>query len=423
VVSIPGTVAFRIQDFVDAAPETAPPSSVLIVDGDPAERLALRSMLLPLGHPIVEAESDRDARLRVGAQEFAVILLDLRTPTTDGFATAAFIRSREQSKLTPLIFITTTDRAEREMALGFAMGAVDFIVAPIVPAALRGKVSLFADLFEKTLELVEHAQRFRLAATRAAEAAGLEREMLDRMEELARAKSDFVSTISHELRTPLTSVMGYVELLLDGGPGVPTSEQSRMLAIIDRNARRLLTLIGDLLTMSRVDAGIFALQIGPVNLADLVERVREVTAPAVSAAGLELTIDLGGASDLLGDREQLERSILNLVSNAVKFSSFGGIVEIVTRTDGDDVAISVRDTGSGIPADEQALLFTRFFRASRSLEQQVPGTGLGLYIVNQIIELHGGAVDVSSSPAGSTFTMRIPIAGPPADPLALVRGR
>jgi two-component system, OmpR family, phosphate regulon sensor histidine kinase PhoR len=214
-----------------------------------------------------------------------------------------------------------------------------------------------------------------------------------------------------------------VELLLDGGPGVPTSEQSRMLAIIDRNARRLLTLIGDLLTMSRVDAGIFALQIGPVNLADVVERVREVTAPAVSAAGLELTIDLGGASDLLGDREQLERAILNLISNAVKFSSFGGIVEIVTRTDGDDVAISVRDTGSGIPADEQALLFTRFFRASRSLEQQVPGTGLGLYIVNQIIELHGGAVDVLSSPAGSTFTMRIPIAGPPADPLALVRGR
>jgi signal transduction histidine kinase len=422
-VSTPGTVAFRIQDFVDAAPESPQPFSVLIVDGDPAQRLALRSMLLPLGHPIVEAESDRDARLCVGAQEFAVILLDLRAPTTDGFATAAFIRSRELSKLTPMIFITTTERAEREMALGYAMGAVDFIVAPIVPAALRGKVSLFADLFEKTLELVEHARRLRLAATRAAEAAGLEREMLDRMEELARVKSDFVSTISHELRTPLTSVMGYVELLLDGGPGYPTPEQNRMLGIIDRNGRRLLTLIEDLLTMSRVDAGIFALQIGPVDLAEVIERVREMTAPTVAAAGLDFTIDLGGASELLGDRQQLERSLLNLVSNAVKFSSFGGIVEIATRTDGDDVAISVRDTGSGIPADEQVHLFTRFFRATGSLEQQVPGTGLGLYIVKQIVELHGGAMDVVSSPAGSTFTMRVPIAGPPSDPLALVRGR
>ena len=414
---------FRIEDFVDAAPARSGPSSVLIVDDDSSERIALRSMLAPLGHPVVEAETDLEARLCVRREDFAVILLDVRTPTMDGFATAAYIRSREQSKLTPLIFITTVDRAEKEMALGYAMGAVDFIVAPVVPAALRAKVSLFADLFEKTLELVEQTRRLRLAATRAAEAAGLEREMLDRMEELGRAKSDFVSTISHELRTPLTSVIGYVELLLDGGPGVPTAEQCRMLGIIDRNGKRLLTLIGDLLTMSRVDAGIFALQTGPVNLAEVVERVREVTEPAVATAGLELTIDLRGATDLVGDREQLERSILNLVSNAVKFSSPGGRVEIATRTDGDDVAISVHDTGSGIPADEQAQLFTRFFRATRTLEQQVPGTGLGLYIVSQIVELHGGAMDVVSSSAGSTFTMRVPIAGPPSDPLALVRGR
>jgi len=414
---------FRIEDFVDAAPARSRPSSVLIVDDDSSERIALRSMLAPLGHPVVEAETDLEARLCVRREDFAVILLDVRTPTMDGFATAAYIRSREQSKLTPLIFITTVDRAEKEMALGYAMGAVDFIVAPVVPAALRAKVSLFADLFEKTLELVEQTRRLRLAATRAAEAAGLEREMLDRMEELGRAKSDFVSTISHELRTPLTSVIGYVELLLDGGPGVPTAEQCRMLGIIDRNGKRLLTLIGDLLTMSRVDAGIFALQTGPVNLAEVVERVREVTEPAVATAGLELTIDLRGATDLVGDREQLERSILNLVSNAVKFSSPGGRVEIATRTDGDDVAISVHDTGSGIPADEQAQLFTRFFRATRTLEQQVPGTGLGLYIVSQIVELHGGAMDVVSSSAGSTFTMRVPIAGPPSDPLALVRGR
>ena len=199
-MSIPGAVAFRIEDFVDAAPESSRPSSVLIVDDDPGERIALRAMLAPLGHPVVEAETDLEARICVRREDFAVILLDVRTPTMDGFATAAFIRSREQSKLTPMIFVTTVDRAEKEMALGYAMGAVDFIVAPVVPAALRAKVSLFADLFEKTLELVERARRLRLAATRAAEAAGLEREMIDRMEELGRAKSDFVSKISHELR-------------------------------------------------------------------------------------------------------------------------------------------------------------------------------------------------------------------------------
>jgi signal transduction histidine kinase len=246
-------------------------------------------------------------------------------------------------------------------------------------------------------------------------------EMLDRMDELSRAKSDFVSKISHELRSPLTSVIGYVELLTDGAPGDATPEQARMLTIIERNSRRLLALIEDLLTMSRVEAGIFELSVGTVDLRELIQSVRDTTEPAVAKAGLALRVELGTDRMLTGDREQLERALLNLLSNAVKFTSPNGHVEITTRTEGGDALVSVRDTGTGIPLDEQERLFTRFFRAKRSQEQEVPGTGLGLYIVKQIVELHGGAMEVESTPAGSTFTMRLPIGGPPADPLSLVR--
>ena len=397
--------------------------SVLIVADAPAPREALRTMLEPLGHPIVEAAGGAEAQHFVRRQDFAVIVFDVRTGSADGFETAAFVRSRTESELTPIIFITGLERAEQEMTIGYAMGAVDFVVAPVVPTALRGKVSLFADLFAKTIELTENTARLRVAATRSAEALAFQLDMLDRMEELSRAKSDFVSKVSHELRSPLTSVIGYVELLLDGGPGISDEEQHRMLAIIERNSLRLLALIEDLLTMSRVEAGIFEVKIGPVDLSDVIERIRETILPALAAAEVELAVDVGPNLTLLGDSEQLERALLNLVSNAVKFNAPRGRVEITARTDGDEIVIDVHDNGSGIPADEQDQLFTRFFRSARAKEQEISGTGLGLFIVKQIVELHNGVISVVSSPTDTRFTMRLPIAGPPEDPLALVRGR
>ncbi|HEV7526733.1 MAG TPA: hybrid sensor histidine kinase/response regulator [Acidimicrobiia bacterium] len=399
------------------------PRHVLVVGGDAVERSALSSVLAPLGHDIVEAASGLEARHRVKRQNFSVIVLDARTPSGDAFETADFARSSDEAKRTPIILVVGPDCSERVMTIGYAMGGVDFVLAPVVPSILRGKVSLFVDLFAKDEELLDSARRLEAAATHSADALAFQLEMLDRMEQLDRTKSDFVSKISHELRSPLTSVLGYVELLRDAGPGLPTEEQGRMLAIIDRNSRRLLALIEDLLTMSRVDAGTFELQVGPVDLVEIIERVREATAPAVATAKLELAVAIGPDSDLRGDSEQLERALLNLVSNALKFSRPGGRVDIATRTVGDEIIVSVADSGTGVPLDEQRHLFTRFFRSTRAKQQQVAGTGLGLYIVKQIIELHGGAIEVESTPAGSIFSMSLPISGPPADPLALVRRR
>jgi signal transduction histidine kinase len=232
------------------------------------------------------------------------------------------------------------------------------------------------------------------------------------LQELGRAQNDFVSKISHELRSPLTGIIGYAELLIDEAPGPLNEQQQDMLAIIQRNSRQLLRLIEDLLTMSRFEAEGDELNLATFDVRDVVERARETTAPLVASSELELAVDIGPGVYIRGDQAQLERAVLNLVSNAIKFTEPGGRIEIHARAERDAVALDVRDTGTGIPVEEQHQLFTRFFRTRQSKEQQVPGTGLGLCIVNHIVQAHGGVMRVASSPHGSTFTMILPISGP-----------
>lgn len=240
------------------------------------------------------------------------------------------------------------------------------------------------------------------------------------LQELSRVQSDFVSKISHELRSPLTGIIGYVELLTEGEAGPINDEQQHMLAIVERNSRQLLGLIENLLTMARAEAEGSELDLDAVDLSEIVERVRETTAPAMAKAELTLVVNLAPQSVVEGDDSELERALLNLVSNAIKFTLPGGRIEILTRTEGDDIAVSVRDNGTGIPAEEQHELFTRFFRSKRANTQQVPGTGLGLYIVDHIVEMHGGVMKVTSTPEGSTFTMVLPTNGPRSDPSRVV---
>ena len=237
----------------------------------------------------------------------------------------------------------------------------------------------------------------------------LQASMLERAQELDRAKSDFVSRVSHELRSPLTSVLGYLELIGEGDAGPLTKEQRRMLEVVARNGRRLLALIEDLLLLSRIEAGAVTVIFEPVRLGSLIQGVHESFRPAIHAGQLTARVEVEPGLELDGDRAQLERMVSNLISNAVKFTPPGGEVDVSARRDRDDVVIQVRDTGIGVPEDEQPGLFTRFFRSSISMEQETQGTGLGLFIVKHVVEGHGGTVGVVSAPgAGSPFTARLP---------------
>ncbi|MGI9021767.1 MAG: ATP-binding protein [Acidimicrobiales bacterium] len=233
----------------------------------------------------------------------------------------------------------------------------------------------------------------------------LEREhrMRQRLQEADKLKTDFVSSVSHELRTPLTSILGYLEMMSDGYGGEMSGEQARMLGIVDRNAQRLLILIEELLIMSRVESGTFRLTAGPVEIAPLVDGALQAVHPDLVGRDLVVTVDVATDADVIqGDAGQLDRVMINLLSNAIKFTPDGGSVTVSACRDADSVVIRVGDTGMGIPVDDQARIFERFFRSSATQHLAVPGTGLGLSITKAIIEEHGGAISVSSQPGEGT---------------------
>jgi two-component system, OmpR family, phosphate regulon sensor histidine kinase PhoR len=237
-----------------------------------------------------------------------------------------------------------------------------------------------------------------------------ELDMVRRLSELDQTKSDFVASVSHELRTPLTSIRGYVEMLRDGEAGELEPAQQRMLEIVDRNADRLLSLIEDLLTLSRIESGAFRIARVPVALDDVVGATLEELRQPAAARGITLIGDIGpDIPTVLGDAGQLERVLLNLLSNAIKFTPRGGRVTVRVRSAREAVEVEVEDDGIGIPAGEQERLFSRFFRSSTAQEQAIQGTGLGLVIVKNIVEHHGGEISVRSAEGvGTTFTVRIP---------------
>jgi two-component system phosphate regulon sensor histidine kinase PhoR len=237
-----------------------------------------------------------------------------------------------------------------------------------------------------------------------------QRESVRRLEELDRAKDAFISTVSHELRTPLTSIVGYLELLAEGGMGPLEDGVSAGVSIIERNVGRLRDLVEDLLTLSAYDAAQVSLDLRPTDLAAVVADCHQALVPAIDAKRLDLV--LAAEPDLpfaMVDRRQIERVVLNLLSNAVKFSHDGGVVTLGLRSEGTDVVLTVADTGIGIPAEEQELLFTRFFRSSLAMADEIQGSGLGLTLVQTVVEWHDGTVEVDSVEAeGTTVTVRLP---------------
>lgn len=230
--------------------------------------------------------------------------------------------------------------------------------------------------------------------------------------EVARMKDEFVGMISHELRTPLSAIIGFLDLL-QNDPGQPlTEDQQEFVGIIERNAKRLLNLVGDLLFTAQVESGRFPLERVEADVAELVRSAVASAGPHAQREGIELVADVGEEPiRLLVDPGRIGQAVDNLLSNAIKFTPRDGrVTAAVHRVDG-AVRISVADTGVGIPEDEQGMLFTRFFRASTATRNAVPGVGLGLTITRAIVLAHGGSMDVTSQEGvGTEFRFTLPAA-------------
>jgi signal transduction histidine kinase/CHASE3 domain sensor protein len=233
--------------------------------------------------------------------------------------------------------------------------------------------------------------------------------------EAERLKDEFVATVSHELRTPLTSILGYLELVLND-EALPQEQRSH-LDVVSRNACRLLRVVGDLLFVAQVESGALHLQPELVEPAHVAAQALEAAKPVAAEAGVELVLDVEptGAAEL--DPARIAQLLDNLISNALKFTPAGGRVTVRLRAEGDELVLAVVDTGVGIPAEEQELLFNRFFRSERSQRLAVPGTGLGLAIVRAIAVGHGGRVAIwSEEGKGAVLTVTMPLRRPSEQP-------
>jgi signal transduction histidine kinase len=380
--------------------------NILLVDDQPAKLLSYETILSGLGETLIMVNSATEALECLLKNEIAVVLVDVCMPDLDGYELAAMIRQHPRFQQTAIIFVSAVMLNDLDRLRGYECGAVDYVPVPVVPEILRAKVSVFAELYRKTRALeqlnAELEQRVaeRTAALEATTTA---------LQEADRRKDEFLAILAHELRNPLAPIRTAVQLLrlkeLD------SQQQSRARDVIERQVEHLVTLIDDLLDVSRITRGMITLQREPVLVGAIVARAVETTRPVIDANHHELTLELPDELITIdGDKTRLVQMLANLLHNAAKFTDPGGRIHLTVARDAGQAVISVSDTGIGIPGELIPKVFELFTQVHSKADRAQGGLGIGLALVRRLAEMHGGTVTAHSEGPGrgTEFTVRIP---------------
>lgn len=350
-------------------------------------------MLEPLGQELVHALSGAEALEKLHDGNFTLVLMDVHMPTLDGFSTVEAIRKRSELKHLPVMFLTAVFRDPDSEARGYSLGAVDFVTKPFVPEIVRAKVAAFVSLHKYNRQVIRQQQRIaeETAARALADVAN-------------RTKDEFIAILGHDLRNPLNAIL---MTAAKHGMEPAASDTCRELARrISRSAERMNRLINQVvdLAASRLGAGI-PITPKPVDM----ERLCRVPIEEMKAIHPHASVSLHVEGDMTGewDADRVVQVIANLIGNAIKHGAHGLQESIRVSLRGDDTAVvlQVHNSGDPIPPSKLPHLFEPFTRGEHRRE----GLGLGLYIVQQIVQAHGGTIGVESShAAGTTFTVRWP---------------
>jgi two-component system sensor histidine kinase/response regulator len=363
---------------------------ILVVDDDATKRFALRTILAPLDEDVVEASSGADALRQLLRNEFAVVLLDVRMPIMDGFETAQLIRQRPRSELTPIIFVTALDQAETDMGRGYNLGAVDFVFAPVVPAIMRAKVSVFVELYRAQQEL----RRYRTQLETLVE------ERTIALTAINRELEAFSYAVSHDLRGPLTQFDALSKRLLDDSETQLDKKTSEHLRKMREASRRMASVFDGLQMLFRLTAGeIHREQVDVSGLGmQIVEEVR------LADPGRVVEVDIAPGIMVDGDQRLVRILLANLINNAWKFSSPKPDAKIAI---GQEVVegeprIFVKDNGVGFDMIESHRLFGAFQRLHS--QSEFAGAGIGLATARRIVNRHGGRIWAEGAVGeGATF--------------------
>jgi two-component system sensor histidine kinase/response regulator len=380
--------------------ERPPRPRVLMVDDRPDNLMALAAVLEPLDADLVPARSGEEALRHLLGEDFAVIVLDVQMPVLDGFETASLIKQRERTRHIPLVFLTAISGEPEHHLRGYEVGAVDYVYKPFAPQILRAKVRVFVELWQRgaTIERQRAELERRLGDLDRANAA-LARQGIE-LERSNAALQQFAEIAAHELRQPLQNVEGFLELLLSRHRDQLDDEAALLAERAAGGVERARTLTAALLSYAK--AGTEPLRGEPVQLGELLEEVRGEL-PAIQEQGASVRV-LGELPTVRGDRRLLERLLVNLLDNAVKFRS-AAPPRITVRAEPADPAASawtivMSDNGIGIDPTAAPRVFTVFARLHPSEER--PGHGVGLAVCRRIVERHGGSIHAEAAPGGGT---------------------
>jgi two-component system, sensor histidine kinase and response regulator len=373
---------------------TVTQASILLVDDRPENLVALQAILHDLREKLVSVSSGEEALKQVLKQEFAVILLDVQMSGMDGFETAALIKQREKSMLTPIIFITAINRSESHVFKGYSLGAVDYIFKPVDPEILKMKVSVFVDLFKKRMQIAEINQQLQEQVDRA--------ERLNRdLETLNRELESFSYSVSHDLRTPLRSIRSFSQALVQDHQHQLDEQGQDYLHRIYMSSQRMTELIDDLLKLSRLTRG--RLHQEKVNLSEIANDI--LTHLQALQPQREVSTHIEDDLYTEGDKRLLRLLLENLLQNAWKFTSHHTSANIyMGRQDGEDgqTIFYISDDGAGFDMQYADQLFSPFQRFHT--DDEFEGTGIGLATVQRIVHRHGGQIWAEAGvEKGATF--------------------
>jgi hypothetical protein len=378
-------------------PSDVPPSrrpadtdkvNILLVDDQPANLVALEAMLQSLGQNLVKADSGREALKSLMSLDFAVILLDVKMPEMDGFETASLIRQRDKSRDTPIIFLTAADRSQTEAVRGYAVGAVDYLVKPVVPEFVRSKVAVFVELAKKNALLRRQAELLRESEQAARDLAETRAELVRDLEHKNRELESFSYAVSHDLRAPLRRIDSFSRAVMESQADRLEPMGKHFLERVREASQQMSELIDDVLYLSRVTRA--EIREHEVDLSGLVTLLLERMKEAEPERKVEIKVRPGLVA--LGDGQLLRIAIQNLLDNAWKFTGREprARIEFGTASIAGEQAYFIRDNGAGFNMAYVDRLFGPFQRLHPVTE--FPGSGIGLATVQRIIHRHGGRI-------------------------------
>jgi two-component system, sensor histidine kinase and response regulator len=377
-------------DNEPAVSQTKPKVNLLVVDDDATKRFALRTILSPLDENIIEASSGADALRQLLRNEFAVVLLDVRMPIMDGFETAQLIRQRPRSELTPLIFVTALDQAETDMGRGYNLGAVDFVFAPVVPAILRAKVTVFVELYRAQQEL----RRYRTQLETLVE------ERTIALTAINRELEAFSYSVSHDLRAPLVSFDGISQTLLEGYGDKLDERATDYLKRMREASQRMTSVFDGLQMLFRLTSG--EMRREEVDITAMSNQI--VVEMRAASPGSDVEVEVAPGILASADKRLVRILLTNLINNAWKFSALKSSPQIKIgreMVDG-EARIFVRDNGVGFDMIDSHRLFGAFQRLHS--QSEFPGAGIGLATARRIVNRHGGRIWAEGAVGeGATF--------------------